>query len=144
METLVLCPEELCLGPGRLTVPSGLMGLSPAFASDFSIWTSGDLEKGTRFLPWKGTVRSDKLPVHDKLPEFDVSNICINIVCQSKDSKITCIVSIDVMNFAFFFRFAIDLGYTMKYPKCCLAVDYVNVIGFVFYATPLSAMKKSM
>ena len=72
METLVLCPEELCLGPGRLT-PSGLMGLSPAFASEFSIWTSGDLEKGTRFLPWKGTVRSDKLPVHDKLPEFDVS-----------------------------------------------------------------------
>ena len=95
METLVLCPEELCLGPGRLTVPSGLMGLSPAFASDFSIWTSGDLEKGTRFLPWKGTVRSDKLPVHDKLPEFDVSNICINIVCQSKDSKINtdhCVV----------------------------------------------------
>ena len=142
METLVLCPEELCLGPGRLTVPSGLMGLSPAFASDFSIWTSGDLEKGTRFLPWKGTVRSDKLPVHDKLPEFDVSNIFINIVCQSKD--ITSIVSIDVINFAFFFRFAIDLGYTMKYLKCCLAVDYVNVIGFVFYATPLSAMKKSM
>ena len=39
----------------------------------FSIWTSGDLEKGTRFVPWKGTVRSDTLPVHDKLPEFDVS-----------------------------------------------------------------------
>ena len=72
METLVLCPEELCLGPARLT-PSSLMGLSPTFASEFSIWTSGDLEKGTRFLPWKGTVRSDKLPVHDKLPEFDVS-----------------------------------------------------------------------
>ena len=72
METLVLCPEELCLGPARLTAP-GLMGLSPSFASEFSIWTSGDLEKGARFLPWKGTVRSDKLPVHDKLPEFDVS-----------------------------------------------------------------------
>ena len=72
METLVLCPEELCLGPGRVT-PSGLMGLHSSFASEFSIWTSGDLEKGTRFLPWKGTVRSDKLPVHDKLPEFDVS-----------------------------------------------------------------------
>lgn len=71
METLVLCPEELCLGPGRLT-PSSLIGLGPAFASEFSIWTSGDLEKGTRFLPWKGTVRSDKLPVHDKLPEFDI------------------------------------------------------------------------
>ena len=95
METLVLCPEELCLGPGRLTVPSGLMGLSPAFASDFSIWTSGDLEKGTRFLPWKGTVRSDKLPVHDKLPEFDVSNIFINIVCQSKDSKINYFHRVD-------------------------------------------------
>ena len=71
METLVLCPEELCLGPVRLTA-SGIVGLTPA-TSDFSIWTSGDVEKGTRFVPWKGTVRSDKLPVHDKLPEFDVS-----------------------------------------------------------------------
>ena len=71
METLVLCPEELCLGPVRLTA-SGIVGLTPT-TSDFSIWTSGDVEKGTRFVPWKGTVRSDKLPVHDKLPEFDVS-----------------------------------------------------------------------
>ena len=71
METLVLCPEELCLGPVRLTA-SGIVGLTPS-TSDFSIWTSGDVEKGTRFVPWKGTVRSDKLPVHDKLPEFDVS-----------------------------------------------------------------------
>ena len=72
METLVLCPEELCLGPVRLTA-SNIVGLAPPTASDFSIWTSGDLEKGTRFVPWKGTVRSDKLPVHEKLPEFDVS-----------------------------------------------------------------------
>ena len=91
----MLCPEELCLGPMRLTA-SGIVGLTPS-ASDFrcvfllskksdfayllskkflfSIWTSGDLEKGTRFVPWKGTVRSDTLPVHDKLPEFDVSTI---------------------------------------------------------------------
>ena len=75
METLVLCPEELCLGPMRLTA-SGIVGLTPS-ASDFSIWTSGDLEKGTRFVPWKGTVRSDTLPVHDKLPEFDVSYLLI-------------------------------------------------------------------
>ena len=72
METLVLCPEELCLGPIRLTA-SGIVGLSPV-ASDFSIWTNTDVEKGTRFLPWKGTVRGDKLPVYDKLNEFDVSN----------------------------------------------------------------------
>ena len=71
MESLVLCPEELCLGPARITT-SSLVGLSP-MASEFSIWTAGDLEKGTRFVPWKGTVRSDKLPVHDKLPDFDVS-----------------------------------------------------------------------
>ena len=67
METLVLCPEELCLGPVRL--PS--VGFAPG-TPDFTIWTTGDVEKGTRFVPWKGTVRSDKLPVHDKLPEFDV------------------------------------------------------------------------
>ena len=76
METLVLCPEELCLGPARPVAPPAgpFAGLSPIPpASEYSIWTSGDLEKGARFLPWKGTVRSDKLPVHDKLPEFDVS-----------------------------------------------------------------------
>ena len=71
METLVLCPEELCLGPIRLTA-SGIVGLSPV-ASDFSIWTNTDVEKGSRFLPWKGTVRGDKLPVYDKLSEYDVS-----------------------------------------------------------------------
>jgi len=59
METLVLCPEELCLGPIRLTA-SGIVGLSPV-ASDFSIWTNTDVEKGTRFLPWKGTVRGKVL-----------------------------------------------------------------------------------
>ena len=73
----MLCPEELCLGPMRLTA-SGIVGLTPS-ASDFSIWTSGDLEKGTRFVPWKGTVRSDTLPVHDKLPEFDVSYLYLYI-----------------------------------------------------------------
>jgi hypothetical protein len=81
MESLVLCPEELCLGPVRLSgensssdgQPGGGLanpGLSPA---DLTIWTTDHVEKGTRFLPWKGTVRSDKLRVYDKLPEFDVS-----------------------------------------------------------------------
>ncbi len=69
MEALVLCPEELCLGPVRL---SPLLGISPPPA-ELSIWTSDSLEKGSRFLPWKGTVRSDKLPVFEKLAEFDVS-----------------------------------------------------------------------
>ena len=69
MESLVVCPEELCLGPVRLTP---LLGLSPPPA-DLSIWTNENIEKGARFLPWKGTVRSDKLPVFEKLPEFDVS-----------------------------------------------------------------------
>jgi hypothetical protein len=82
METLVLCPEELCLGPTRLTA-SGLVGLSPV-ASDFSIWTNCDVEKGARFLPWKGTVRGDKLPVYDKLNEFDVS---VSILCVSSTVK---------------------------------------------------------
>lgn len=70
MESLVLCPEELCLGPVRLTAP--LLGVSPPPAN-LSIWTGDAVDKGARFLPWKGTVRSDKLPIFDKLPEFDVS-----------------------------------------------------------------------
>ena len=71
MESLVLCPEELCLGPCHLT--SNLIGVSPP-AADLTLWSAEALEKGSRFLPWKGTVRSDKLPVFDKLPEFDVSS----------------------------------------------------------------------
>ncbi len=100
MESLVLCPEELCLGPaaqlpvspaaaaaaaaaaaggGSLTpaaAAAALLGVSPppCGSADLSIWTADEaVEKGTRFLPWKGTVRSDKLPVFEKLPEFDVS-----------------------------------------------------------------------
>ncbi len=80
MESLVLCPEELCLGPastnGALPNAAAMMaGLAGAAtdAADLSIWTNEALEKGTRFLPWKGTVRSDKLAVFNKLPEFDVS-----------------------------------------------------------------------
>ena len=72
MESLVLCPEELCLGPVPGGSSANTIGISPPPA-DLSIWSSESVEKGTRFLPWKGTVRSDSLPVFDKLPEFDVS-----------------------------------------------------------------------
>ena len=68
MESLVLCPEELCLGPAAARVPVGV-----DTSAEFSIWTNEAAEKGARFLPWKGTVRSDKLAVYNKLPEFDVS-----------------------------------------------------------------------
>ncbi len=71
----MLCPEELCLGPAtRLVVPPPVSLLSPPpCGADLSIWTAESVDKGTRFLPWKGTVRSDKLPNFEKLPEFDVS-----------------------------------------------------------------------
>ena len=101
MESLVLCPEELCLGPPPVQSaaetsapnppPRGLLGLTnpvqPGLnginstnndgGEQLTIWTSEAVEKGTRFLPWKGTVRSDKLKVFDKLPEFDVSCSCL-------------------------------------------------------------------
>ena len=94
METLVLCPEELCLGPAKPVAPPAgpFAGLTPITTCNYSIWTSGDLEKGTRFLPWKGTVRSDKLPVHDKLPEFDVSPINTNDVLQQFHISLEIIV----------------------------------------------------
>ena len=47
-------------------------------SAEFSMWTNEAVEKGTRFLPWKGTVRSDKLAVYNKLPDFDVSNTTIS------------------------------------------------------------------
>ena len=68
MESLVLCPEELCLGPAAARVQVGV-----DTSAEFSMWTNEAVEKGTRFLPWKGTVRSDKLAVYNKLPNFDVS-----------------------------------------------------------------------
>eukprot|EP00095_Tigriopus_kingsejongensis_P006908 maker-scaffold126_size328755-snap-gene-2.11 protein:Tk06908 transcript:maker-scaffold126_size328755-snap-gene-2.11-mRNA-1 annotation:"zinc finger protein" len=68
MESLVLCPEELSLAP---VISNLLVGVSPPPA-DLTIWSIESLEKGNKFLPWKGTVRSDKLPVFDKLPEFDI------------------------------------------------------------------------
>jgi hypothetical protein len=70
MDTYVLCPEELCLGPTRLEA-TGIVSL-PSLPSEYSIWTNCDVEKGTRFIPWKGTLRGDKLAVYDKLSEFDV------------------------------------------------------------------------
>jgi hypothetical protein len=74
MESLVLCPEELCLGPsGCLRLVSPLLGLSPTSPADLTIWTADSVDKGTRFLPWKGTSGGDKLPVFNKLPDFDVS-----------------------------------------------------------------------
>ena len=92
METLVLCPEELCLGPSRVQMPPPVPGFpmltGQAGGSDYSIWTTGDLEKGTRFLPWKGTVRSDKLPVHDKLPEFDVSTQICYYLAKRNNHKV--------------------------------------------------------
>lgn len=76
MEAQVLCPEELCLGPVRPIAP--ILGLSMSMQqADLTIWTTETIDKGTRFLPWKGTLRSDKLPVFEKLPEFDVSEISL-------------------------------------------------------------------
>ena len=71
MESLVLCPEELCVGPAAARVALGVEA-----SAELSVWTVEAAEKGARFLPWKGTVRSDKLAVYNKLPEFDVSLPC--------------------------------------------------------------------
>ena len=67
----MLCPEELCVGPAAARVAVGVEA-----SAELSVWTVEAAEKGARFLPWKGTVRSDKLAVYNKLPEFDVSLTC--------------------------------------------------------------------
>jgi len=66
----VLCPEELCLAPVKVMAA---FGVSPPADGNLSVCAAEDVDKGARFLPWKGTVRSDKLAVFDKLPHFDVS-----------------------------------------------------------------------
>lgn len=70
METVVLCPADLCLraaAPGPHPSAPG-----PHPGRDLSVWTAAEVEKGTTFLPWKGSVKAEVLPPFLRLPEYDL------------------------------------------------------------------------
>jgi hypothetical protein len=73
METLVLMPTEFGLAPTPKSGPVPQGGDAPRLA----VYTEQHVTKGTRFLPFEGTVRLGRLQVEPFLPEHDVSNICI-------------------------------------------------------------------
>jgi hypothetical protein len=72
METLVLIPPALGLAPTQ--VQDGYVNRCVAVHSEQYV------ARGTRFLPYEGTVRLGRLHLEPFLPEHDVSNIFISIL----------------------------------------------------------------
>jgi hypothetical protein len=73
METLVLMPTEFGLAP---TPKSGHLS-QDADACRLAVHTEQYVAKGTRFLPFEGTVRLGRFHLEPFLPEHDVSNIFV-------------------------------------------------------------------
>ncbi|KAH8024251.1 hypothetical protein HPB51_022370 [Rhipicephalus microplus] len=79
METYVLIPKELSLVIGDRatsttttndsTTPSG--DRPPAKEVTAAVWSNSRISRGTRFLPFQGTVRLDKLEVFGTLDQRD-------------------------------------------------------------------------
>ena len=65
METVVLCPADFSLCPATIS-----HGILPC--RELSVWTSTEVDKGTQFLPWKGSVKAEILPPFLRLPEYDL------------------------------------------------------------------------
>lgn len=65
METLVLIPQELSLA----LRPGGARGRE----ASVSVWSSVEVQKGTLFYPFQGTIRIDKLHVYTYVQDHDVS-----------------------------------------------------------------------
>lgn len=66
METCVLIPTEFSL----------VLTTSPTSKKPYngaSVWSNQRIPRGTRFLPFQGTVRLDKLDIYSNLEDTDVS-----------------------------------------------------------------------
>lgn len=66
METCVLIPTEFSL----------ILTTSPTAKKPYngaSVWSNQRIPRGTRFLPFQGTVRLDKLDIYSNLEDTDVS-----------------------------------------------------------------------
>ena len=66
METVVLCPADFRLQPASIQPPHDLV------PRELSVWTASEVEKGSTFLPWRGSVKSEVLPPFLRLPEYDL------------------------------------------------------------------------
>jgi hypothetical protein len=70
----VLMPTEFGLAP---TLKPGHLS-QDRDACRLAVHTEQHVAKGTRFLPFEGTVRIGRFHLEQFLPEHDVSNICIS------------------------------------------------------------------
>lgn len=70
METCVLIPQELILGP------------SSSNEAVLAVRTSQRLERSSRLLPFQGTVRTDKIELIDKIDDEDVSDFLLALSGQ--------------------------------------------------------------
>lgn len=79
METFVLIPKELSLvisdrATSTTTTDSTTSGDRPPTKEvTAAVWSNSRISRGTRFLPFQGTVRLDKLEVFGTLDQKDVS-----------------------------------------------------------------------
>ncbi|KAH9368788.1 hypothetical protein HPB48_012433 [Haemaphysalis longicornis] len=79
METFVLIPKELSLvlsdRPASTTTDDATTHdhHRPAREVTAAVWSNSRISRGTRFLPFQGTVRLDKLDIFGTLDRQDVS-----------------------------------------------------------------------
>ncbi|KAH7944849.1 hypothetical protein HPB49_001270 [Dermacentor silvarum] len=81
METFVLIPKELSLvisdrATSTTTTDSTTSGDRPPTKEvTAAVWSNSRISRGTRFLPFQGTVRLDKLEVFGTLDQKDMLRI---------------------------------------------------------------------
>jgi len=71
METLVLMPTEFGLAP---TLKAGSSSQDGDATRCLAVHSEQYVAKGTRFLPFEGTLRLGRFHLEPFLPEHDVSN----------------------------------------------------------------------
>ena len=67
----MLCPVDFSLGPASRHEGGSLTDIFYG-GRELSLYTAVEVEKGSQFLPWRGSVRSEVLPPFLRLPEWDL------------------------------------------------------------------------
>ena len=67
----MLCPVDFSLGPASRHDGGSLTDIFYG-GRELSLYTAVEVEKGSQFLPWRGSVRSEVLPPFLRLPEWDL------------------------------------------------------------------------
>ena len=73
IETLVLIPTEFCLAPTQIQYENSL-NKDEEKIQLIAVHSEQYIAKGTRFLPFQGTVQMGRFPMEPFLSEHNVSN----------------------------------------------------------------------